>query len=128
MGQARRRLLFFAAAATAAVACAFPGAAGAAPSCASRLIADWRDGRIDGTYPVACYREALSSLPEDLRIYSSAQSDIARALQNRVRVERTAARTTAPSDNGGGGVSPYLVAVISVALALSAATVVTLTR
>jgi hypothetical protein len=96
--------------------------------CATRVIDDWRDGRIDGTYSVACYQDALANLPEDLRIYSSAQSDIARALQNRVRVERTAAKVAPSEGGGGGGVSPYLVAVISVALALGAATAVTLTR
>jgi hypothetical protein len=103
------------------------GSAQAASSCGTRVIDDWRDGRVDGVYPVACYREALQGLPEDLRIYSSAQSDITRALQHRVRAERTAAQI--PQSSGGGtGVSPYLVAVISVALVLGFATVATLTR
>src|SRR5207248_1463594 len=29
------------------------------PTCESRLLHDWSDGRIDGTYPVTCYRAAL---------------------------------------------------------------------
>jgi hypothetical protein len=99
----------------------------AASGCETRVIDDWRDGRIDGVYPVACYRDALQGLPEDLRIYSSAQSDIARALQNRVRSEQTAMKVP-QSSGGGNGVSPYLVALISVALALGVATVATLTR
>src|SRR5262249_58837664 len=45
-------------------------------SCRSRLLRDWSDGRIDGTYPVACYRLALKSLPADLAVYSSAPADI----------------------------------------------------
>ena len=47
---------------------------------------DWRDGRIDGTYSVSCYQAALAQLPEDLRIYSSAESDIKRALLARSQV------------------------------------------
>ena len=42
------------------------------PTCESRLLRDWSDGRIDGVYPVACYRAALRSLPADLEVYSSA--------------------------------------------------------
>ncbi len=56
----------------------------AAPSCTSRLLTDWSDGRIDGTYPIRCYRSALRSLPADLRIYSSAPDDIAQALSRRI--------------------------------------------
>jgi len=52
-----------------------------ATSCARRLIADWADGRIDHTYPITCYREAMKSLPTDLEVYSSAPEDIASALQ-----------------------------------------------
>jgi hypothetical protein len=49
-------------------------------SCRTRLLRDWADGRIDGTYPVSCYRRVLRSLPADLAVYSSAPDDIARAL------------------------------------------------
>ena len=52
--------------------------------CAEVLVRDWADGRIDGTYPVVCYRAALKSLPTDLRIYSSAPDDISQALQQRI--------------------------------------------
>src|SRR5207249_2055850 len=54
------------------------------PTCASRLLRDWGDGRIDGAYPVACYRAALRSLPTDLEVYSSAHDDIAQALSKRI--------------------------------------------
>lgn len=53
-------------------------------TCAEVLVRDWADGRIDGTYPVVCYRAALKSLPTDIRIYSSAPDDISQALQQRI--------------------------------------------
>jgi hypothetical protein len=53
-------------------------------SCARTLLADWADGRIDGTYPLSCYRQALKSLPADLEVYSSAPEDIESALRNRI--------------------------------------------
>ena len=56
----------------------------ASTSCESRLLRDWSDGRIDGTYPVGCYRRALKSLPADLRVYSSAPDDIRQALSRRI--------------------------------------------
>jgi hypothetical protein len=52
--------------------------------CARALLLDWADGRIDRTYPLACYRAALRSLPPDLEIYSSAPEDIAQALSQRI--------------------------------------------
>jgi hypothetical protein len=53
-------------------------------TCATRLLRDWADGRIDGTYPVSCYRAALKSLPTDLRVYSSAPDDLRQALSARI--------------------------------------------
>jgi hypothetical protein len=55
-----------------------------ASACAQTLLADWSDGRIDRTYPIACYRAALRSLPTDLRVYSSAPDDIGQALSQRI--------------------------------------------
>jgi hypothetical protein len=52
--------------------------------CATALLKDWGDGRIDGIYPIACYRIALKSLPVDLQVYSSASDDIAQALSQRI--------------------------------------------
>jgi hypothetical protein len=48
-------------------------------TCGDAVFADWQEGGIDGVYAPACYREALQSLPEDVRVYSSAPEDIARA-------------------------------------------------
>jgi len=66
---------------SAALVTASPALAKKRPSCGLRIINDWEDGRIDGTYPVACYREALRIVPADLREYSSFTSDVERALQ-----------------------------------------------
>ena len=62
-------------------------------SCEQTLLHDWLDGRIDGVYPVRCYRAALKSLPADLEVYSSASEDIAHALSQRI-VQSAGARKT----------------------------------
>ena len=101
----------------------FSAAGQAKSSCASALLSDWRDGRIDGTYSVDCYRTALAQLPEDLRIYSSAESDIKRALLARSQQTLAApAKAQKPTQSGGGGeaVSPLLVlAIVGAILAVT---------
>ncbi|MEP6911069.1 MAG: hypothetical protein ABI896_11655 [Actinomycetota bacterium] len=96
----------------------FCGVGQAKTSCASVLLEDWRDGRIGGTYPVSCYQTALAQLPEDLRIYSSAETDIKRALLARSQVALAApAKAQKPTrSGGGGGVSPLLVLAIAGAI------------
>src|SRR3954466_1442882 len=95
----------------------FWGTAQAKPNCASALLEDWRDGRIDATYPVGCYRTALAQLPEDLRIYSSAESDIERALRTRSEAALAAKPQQATGSGGGhGGVSPLLMLVMIAAI------------
>jgi hypothetical protein len=64
------------------------GPAGAATGCGKKVIDDWFDGRIDGTYPLHCYDDAIDQLPRDVRDYSSAKEDIERALQARLRGEK----------------------------------------
>jgi len=77
--------------------------ASAAPSCARQVIDDWYDdGRVDRTYPLHCYDDAIEALPPDVRDYSSAKEDIQRALQARMRNEPAPAATTDPSPSGGG--------------------------
>ena len=61
-----------------------PGQRPVQSGCAKALLIDWRDGRIDGTYGIRCYRAALKSLPPDLEVYSSAADDIAQALSERI--------------------------------------------
>ena len=125
MGQACRRLL--AAVAFGLVALAFTGTAGAAESCGSRVLADWRDGRLDGTYPVKCYRQALAQLPEDVQVYSTAQADITRALQARLGVV-AASSSSRHGNGGGGGVSPLLVVAITAGLLVAAGSIAAAVR
>ncbi|HEX4747546.1 MAG TPA: hypothetical protein VFU99_11775 [Gaiellaceae bacterium] len=47
-------------------------------------MSDWADdGSIGRTYPAPCYQAALETLPEDLRAYTTAAEDIARALSSK---------------------------------------------
>jgi len=115
MGRGRFCVLFAVAAILVVVSSSAPAAA--STSCSSRLLADWEDGRIDRTYPVYCYRQALESLPEDVRVYSTAQTDITRALQERLGSTRV---TAAGADGGGGGVSPLLVLAVTGAILVAA--------
>ena len=74
-----------------------PRAAGAAPSCGRQVIDDWYDdGRVDRTYALHCYDDAIEALPPDVRHYSSAQEDIERASRRAAR-RRSPAATTDPS-------------------------------
>jgi hypothetical protein len=123
MGQGR--ILLLVAVAAALLALAVSGTAGAASqSCGTRLIEDWRDGRIDNTYAVACYRQALAHLPEDVRVYSSAQADITRALQARL----AAAPKPRSSHHSSGGVSPLLVVAITAGVLVAAGSVAAAVR
>jgi hypothetical protein len=65
-----------------ATAVARPLPAAAATPCWKALLNDWYDGRIDNTYALHCYQDALTHLPADVQTYSSAHDDILRALQN----------------------------------------------
>lgn len=71
-----------------AAALAAPRSAPAQAPCWERLVDDWSDGAITGAYPIRCYREALDRLPEDVRLYSSANDDIGRALASRILATR----------------------------------------
>jgi hypothetical protein len=64
---------------------AAPAPAQAAKPCWSKLINDWYDGRIDGVYPVKCYRDAIKHLPTDVEAYSDAREQIERALLSAMR-------------------------------------------
>jgi hypothetical protein len=68
---------------TALAAAAFGVSTAQASGCSSALIKDWYvDGRIDQTYPVHCYREALREIPEDQLVYGTLRDDLTRALQD----------------------------------------------
>lgn len=96
-----------------------PAAAAHKPACWQVLLNDWYDGRIDGTYPVHCYRDALKHLPSDVSTYSSARDDIERALQSARIAARRAGKSLGvntlirPSKNGskGGGVDKNVVTI-----------------
>jgi hypothetical protein len=118
-------------------ALAFSTTGQAATGCASALLQDWRDGRIDGTYPVSCYRAALDQMPEDVRIYSSAESDIKRALLARIEAAPTAAKAKkaqstkakdSSSKGGSDGLSPLIVIAIGAALLAAVGSGLALTR
>ena len=74
-------------------ALARPIAADAAGPCWKTLLTDWYDGRIDNTYPLHCYDDALHHLPPDVQTYSSARDDIMRALQSaKTQLQRSGTR------------------------------------
>jgi hypothetical protein len=76
---------------------AAPAAAAHKPACWQVLLNDWYDGRIDGTYPVHCYKDALKHLPSDVSTYSSARDDIERALASARAAARKAGRALGPN-------------------------------
>ena len=80
-----------------------PAAAKKAPPCWKTLINDWYDGRIDGTYPIHCYREALKHLPTDVETYSSARDDIKQALQERITQSHKPGAGSGGAAGTGGG-------------------------
>jgi len=80
--------------------------ASAATPCWKLLLTDWYDGRIDNTYPIHCYTDALKHLPPDVRTYSSAHDDIERALANaKLALKKSGTAVTpntlVPPNNGG---------------------------
>jgi hypothetical protein len=127
MARGRLHLVALVAAPLAALAVCC-SAASATPDCPSRLLNDWRDGRFDHVYPVKCYRDALSSLPEDLRIYSSAESDITRALQARIRTQRLAKAVPAKANGTHRGVSPFVILAVTAGLVLGAGSLLVYSR
>jgi hypothetical protein len=80
-----------------------------ASRCSSALIKDWYvDGRIDQTYPVHCYREALKDIPEDQIVYGTLREDLTRALQETIRKhdgDVTGSTPVPGADNGPGSSS-----------------------
>ena len=60
--------------------------ASAKTPCWQVVISDWYvDGRVDGTYPIPCYEQAIQNLPDDVRSYADAASEIRRAMLDRLR-------------------------------------------
>jgi hypothetical protein len=73
-------------------------ATASAASCADQVVADWYDnGRVDGSYELHCYRDAIKELPEDIKAYSSAKDDINRALAARTREQANEGQGAPPT-------------------------------
>jgi hypothetical protein len=75
-------------------------------TCSKALVHDWLvDGRVDKTYPVHCYREALKTIPEDQLVYGTLRDDLNRALQNTIRKNNGHVNrdTPVPGFGAGGG-------------------------
>jgi hypothetical protein len=100
-------LLVTVVAAATALSTAQPAQARTLSTCSAALIHDWYvDGRVDKTYPVHCYREALKQIPEDQIIYGSLRDDLTRALQSAIRQHGghvTGNTMVVPLGGGGGG-------------------------
>jgi hypothetical protein len=99
-------LLVAAAAIGAALGVAQPAQARSMSTCSKALVHDWYvDGRVDATYPVHCYREALRQIPEDQVIYGTLREDLTRALQSAIRQHggNVDANTPVPPFGGPGG-------------------------
>ena len=87
-----------------------PAQARSMSTCSQKLIHDWYvDGRVDNTYPVHCYREALKNIPEDQVVYGTLRQDLTRALQSAIRQHgghvtgNTLVVPLGGSSNGGNG-------------------------
>jgi hypothetical protein len=88
----------------AAAAATFGVSTARASVCSNALIHDWYvDGRIDGTYPVHCYREALKDIPEDQIVYGTLRDDLNRALAIVIRNHHGDVGPMTPVPGGGGG-------------------------
>ena len=101
--RAALRVLVLAAALAAGLVTALTIAApaDAATSCGRAVIDDWYDdGRVDGTYALHCYDDAIEILPRDVRDYSSAKEDIQRALQAAKRGEDAPPARIDPTPGG----------------------------
>jgi len=80
-----------------------------ASTCSEALIHDWYvDGRVDQTYAVHCYREALKNIPEDQIVYGSLRDDLTRALLavTRDKGSNVGPDTLVPADPNSKGGGP----------------------
>jgi hypothetical protein len=83
---------------------AMPGQASAAKPCWERVINDWlNDGRIDGTYSVKCYQQALKNVHEDMRDYSNVTDVIQAAMQNALSSPGKTGSGSGPGGTPGNG-------------------------
>jgi len=97
-------LITIATLAVAAVLGAAPPASAKTP-CWQVVISDWyENGRIDKTYPIPCYAQAIHHLPVDVQSYADAASEINRAMLDQMRRDRNS--TDQPSSHGKKKAAP----------------------
>jgi hypothetical protein len=97
-------LISIATLAVAAVLGAAPPASAKTP-CWQVVISDWyENGRIDKTYPIPCYEQAIHHLPVDVQSYADAASEINRAMLDQMRRDRNG--TDQPSGHGKKKTAP----------------------
>ena len=90
----------------------------AAP-CWQRLLSDSYDGRVDASYPVACFHQAIAHIPPVVAIYSGTRDELVRALQRQLVGKGAGAPVVARA--AGGAVPVPLMVLGAVALLLLAA-------
>ena len=94
-----KRLLLLAVLVVAATA--IPAQASAAGPCRNDIYDDWyQDGKVASTYPISCYRDAISHVHGDAQIYSSLTDDIRAAMQ--AAISRAHGKSNVPSQVGKG--------------------------
>ena len=100
------RLRVICAALAAVAALAFGAGSASAKSCGNAVINDWYvDGTIDARYPAKCYRQALSKVTDQMRIYSDLPEQLERGLRSavtRAHVLGTQTTITQPSRSTQG--------------------------
>jgi hypothetical protein len=90
-------------------AAAHASAKKSASPCWLQIINDWvPDGKVNGVYPIPCYRQAISHLNaySDVKGYSSAVDDIKRAQQQAIRDKRNGVTPTTTGTDGGTSTIP----------------------
>jgi len=95
----------------ASLTAALPAEATSTDACAQRVIRDWYDGgRVDGVYPLRCYRAAIRALPEDVLQYSDARLEIERALASAARGgrDRVSSRVDPPAPSAAAKQPPIV--------------------
>jgi len=100
-----------------------PLSGAAAAPCWERLLQDWRaNGKVEGTYPISCYRAATAHLPEDVRQYSTAPEDIRRAMLLALARHEPPSAPGAPAAESGsrGTLALELLALVGAGVALAA--------
>jgi hypothetical protein len=90
----------------------------AAP-CWQTLLSDSYDGRVDASYPAACFHQAIAHIPPVVAIYSGTRDELVRALQRQLEGKGPGVPVVARAAGGGVPV-PFLV-LGTVALVLLAA-------